>query len=86
MDLRKTDCSPIEAVYGAGRFVPLVDVPVSLCRGFQHVGMPLAAEGPHPFVRTLIDYQRGECSSYAGSALQAYLNSFIPRSACEALG
>jgi hypothetical protein len=86
IDLRRSDCSPIEAVYGAGRFVPLVDVPVSVCRGFQYIGMPLAADGPHPFVRTLIEYQRGDCSSYAGSALQAYLNSFIPRSACDTLG
>ncbi len=86
VDLRDTACSPIEAVYGAGRFVPLVDVPVSVCRGFQYIGMPLAADGPHPFVRTLIEYQRGDCPTYIGSALERYHTSFIPASACEALG
>jgi hypothetical protein len=86
MDLRKTDCTPIEAVYGAGRFVPLVDVPASACRGFQYIAFPLAADGPHPFVRTLIDYQRGDCLTYSGSALAHYHTSFIPTSACEALG
>jgi hypothetical protein len=86
IDLRRSDCSPIEAVYGAGRFVPLVDVPVSVCRGFQYIGMPLAADGPHPFVRTMIEYQKGDCTTYVGSALERYHTSFIPASACEALG
>ena len=84
-DLREVTDDPLEALYLSHRGSPVVNIPLSHCRGFEFVGMPFAPE-THPFVATLIRFAQSGESDYRTSPLCGYHRSFQPANAAEALG
>lgn len=48
-------------------------------------GLSYASHGWHPFYATLEEYQGGVCSSYRGSILEEYYNSWQPGNALQSL-
>ncbi|MCC5796257.1 MAG: hypothetical protein JJU48_02885 [Methylophaga sp.] len=84
MDLSDSIIHPIDAVYMAHQSIPVIQVPITNCRGFQIVGFNFSYN--HPFVNTLIALKNGKCSGYQGSPLQKYHQLFQPADAFDVLG
>ena len=80
------DFDPLTSVYASGGHTILAKVPLARCRHFNWLAFPCTSESDSPFIRTLIEYQKGSCRSYSGSHLEDFYGSFKPRSAAELMG
>lgn len=78
--------APIASFYASASAATVVDVPLHRCRGLWFAGFSCAAGSDHPFVRTMSAYETGVASSYAGSPLEEFYESWRPASAAESLG
>lgn len=96
--LEVTRCSASD---GASEPPPLIDDPLDalhrhqagspaafpcpLDRTRSRLGFSYGADGWHPYVETLREYETGRCTSYAGSLLRDYYRQHSPSTAAEAI-
>jgi hypothetical protein len=64
----------------------LIRVPLNKCHHFEWSSFPCRRDSLSPFIRTIMAYEEGKCSTYQGSALEAFYQAFQPNSAAEVLG
>jgi hypothetical protein len=86
IDFTEKDAHPLSAFYKANGRSFFARVKLEQCR---HLG-PMAAEcelvSQSPYVRTLVEYANGSCTTYAGSWLETVHRRFQPQSAAEFMG
>jgi hypothetical protein len=73
-DLRTITTDPVEAYYLAKGKPFLLNVPIEQCTSIEFS----CANKHNPFVQTLINYSKGLCTTYQGSPLQHFYNSWHP--------
>lgn len=89
VDLSNVTSDPIEAFYLVGGSVPVVmpgiRVPLSSLR-HQRLGVRIDDEVSNPFTRSVLEYRKGDQTTYRGSTLEHFYRSWQPRNAGEFLG
>jgi hypothetical protein len=85
-DLRPQGLGPLEAFYEHGGEPCLVSIELRHCRWFGASGLSYARDGAHPYVQTLIAYARGGPTTFEGSSLEAFWNTWHPANLAEYLG
>lgn len=86
LDLTASGMDPVSAVYQAWGKKVLLRVPLARCVHFGWLSFGCGQNSASPFVRTLVEYESGQCVSYKGSALEAFYERFRPRSASDLMG
>jgi hypothetical protein len=86
LDLREVTEDPVEACYRSGGRPFIVDVPLASCRMMKGNAFLCVPGSGNPLVETVLAYRSGRSSSYAGSPLEAFYDSWQPSTLAEALG
>lgn len=86
IDLREVAQEPIEACYRSHGKSFLFDVPLERCRILSASAFSCARDSGNPFIDTLRLHAAGQSDRFTGSPLEAYYQSWQPRSAAEVLG
>lgn len=83
LDFTENDIDPISAWYQANGKNFFVRIPLGDCRYIGLIGFKCDSESQSPYIRTLVDYDRGFCTTYSGSWLESIHQNFQPQSAAE---
>jgi len=84
-DLRIADNGPLAARAAHPGEACLVDVDLPDCRWFGASCLAYSPDGPHPYVRTLVEFDAGH-RAYEGSYIEAYWLTWTPPHQAAYLG
>jgi hypothetical protein len=84
LDLRHLSADPLAASRCAGARPFLIDTPLAMVRTFGALAFACTMDGGSPFIEAMIAYGKGECTSYAESALRRFYETWQPRNLAEA--
>ncbi|MBS3804762.1 MAG: hypothetical protein KGY54_09470 [Oleiphilaceae bacterium] len=82
-DLQGTGLGPQGACYEHNGKPCIISVDLEDCRWFGASGLSYSNDSLHPYVRTLMEYEAGQCITYEGSYLQKYWQSWTPKNLAE---
>jgi hypothetical protein len=85
-DFTERDIDPISAFYKVGGHSFFARIPLADCNHLSLLAFKCERASQSPYVRTLVEYANGSCTTYAGSWLEAVHQRFQPRSAAEFMG
>jgi len=84
-DLRTAGSGPLDARAAHSGEPCLVEVDLRDCRWFGASGLAYSPDGPHPYVRTLVEFDAGQLA-YEGSYIEAYWRTWTPPHQAAYLG
>lgn len=85
-DLRGADKRLSDILDRGTRSPCVIECQLSDCRWFGPTGIAYGPASLHPYVQSLRQYMKGECTSYRGTALEHYWKSWCPDTLAESLG
>ena len=86
MDFTESDLDPISAFWRARGRQFFIRVPLSDIRHTDLLAFKCDRSNQSPYLRTLVEYADGTCTTYAGSWLETVHRHYHPRSAAELMG
>lgn len=83
-NLREKEIHPLELIqqFSGNETSILLSIPIEKCR--THLWQNLNPE-KNPFVKTLVEYKKGQIKNPENSALKKYYDSYQPKNAAEAM-
>lgn len=85
-DLRERGLGPLDAYHEHMGKPCLIRVGLEHCRWYGASGISYSRDSLHPYIRTLIEYDEGICTTYNGSFLQRYWQQWAPKNLAEYFG
>lgn len=85
-DFTEENITPVSAFYQTGGKPFFIRVPLEKCRHLSLMGADCKITSPSPYVRTLVEYSNGTCTTYSGSWLESVHRKFQPQSAADFMG
>jgi len=85
-DLRDKGLGALDAYYEHKGKPCLIRGGLEHCRWYGASGISYSRNSLHPYIRTLIEYEEGICTTYNGSFLQRYWQQWAPKNLAEYFG
>lgn len=80
------DYHPMDAIYESRGQPVLLRASMARFLHYTWLAYPAGQDSESPFIRTLVEYARGQQNEYIGSTLEAYYRHFQPASAAALMG